>query len=135
MLERSHQWVSVLVYVGGRSLGPGGRVGSGRVRMIVMGLPSAGQGSSGSRGISMGLSVGLFPWLNQSRIMNCSQLAARALAASASISFVRVITLRLISRGPGVTMVGGGSGNVYSIGTLRPNRDSAIPIRGDSRSL
>src|SRR3954453_136171 len=128
MLERSHQWVSVLVYVGGRSLGPAGRVGSVRVRIIRSGFVV--HGSPGSRGISIGLSVGLLPWLNQSRIMNWSQLAARAFTAVAGTNSFRVITARLTSRGLGVSRSAPAGGNVCSIATLRPNRDPAIPMGG-----
>ena len=133
MLDRSHQWVSVLVYVGATSLGPSGRVGSVRVRMIVIGL--CGHGSSGARGISIGFSVGLLPWLNQSRIWNWSQLAARALQAVAAMSSSRTMTVRLISRGLGVTRSAPASGKVWARGTLRPNREPAMPMAGFSRSL
>ena len=133
MLDRSHQWVSVLVYVGGRSVGPSGVVGSGRVRGIVIGFD--GQASSGARGISIGFSLGLLPWLNQSRIWNWSQLAARALQDVAGISSSLVMTARLISRGLGVRRSGPPSGNVFSMATLRPNRDPAMPMAGFSRSL
>ena len=94
-----------------------------------------GQGSSARSGIWMGLSVGLLPWLNQSRIMNCSQLATRALAPVAGWNLVLVISVRLTSRGFGVRSAGSASGKVFSRGTLRPNRDPAMPIVGCSRSL
>lgn len=133
MLDPSHQGVSRLAKVGGSSLGSDGRVGSGRVRMTCNGL--AGHGSSGSSGTSQGLSCGLGPWLNQSRIMNCSHDAARALAAVAGLNSSRVIRARLTRRGLGSNISNAGSGKVSSIGTLRPNREPALPIAGWSRSL
>lgn len=113
-------------------LSPGGRVGSARTRMIDMGF--SGHGSSWASGISMGFSVGLFPWLNQSRIMNWSQLAASALHDVAALNSLRVITARLTSRGLGLSRLAV-SGNDFSIGTLRPKRDPAIPMGGASSSL
>ncbi len=122
------------VGVGGRLVArAGGWVGSGRVRGMTIGL--LGQGSSARSGISIGLSVGLLPWLNQSRIMNWSQLATSALAPVAGWSLVLVMSVRLTSRGLGVRRAGSASGNVFSRGTLRPNLEPAMPMVGFSRSL
>lgn len=122
----------MFAWVGGW-LPPGGAVGSERVRITCIGR--TGHGSSSVTGISQGLSLGPVPWLNQSRIMNCSHAATSALTEVAGMSSVRVNSARLTSRGLGCIIRGSGSGSAYSSGTFRPNRDPAIPIRGWLRSL
>ena len=119
------------MYVGGRSLS-GGDVGSGGVRNTCSG--GSGQSSSGSSSRIHGSSVGLVPCLNQSWIMNCSHEAINALPAVAGISSSRVISRRLTVRGLGSSMRSV-SGQVCSIGTLRPKRVPAIPIVGLARSF
>jgi len=119
------------MYVGGRS-DCGGEVGSSGVRITVSG--GVGQSSSGSRVSTQGLSAGLVPCLNQSRIMNCSQDAIKALPAVAGMISSRVIRRRLITRGLGSRMLAL-SGHVTSSGTLRPKRAPAIPISGWARSF
>jgi hypothetical protein len=99
--------------------------------MISMG--GWGQGSSSASGICQGLSVGLRPWLNQSRIIHWSQAATSALTEVAGTSSWRVSRARLTSRGLGSR--GLGSGKVCSIGMLRPKREPAMPMAGCSRSL
>ena len=101
--------------------------------MMRMGL--SGQSSSSASATSQGLSCGLFPWLNQSRIMNCSQAATSALTDVASMSSVRVIRARLTSRGLGRSLSSWESCTIASSGMLRPKRVPAEPIRGSSRSL
>ena len=119
--------------VGGSSAADAGRVGSSIVRMMRIG--SSGQSSSGASCTSQGLSVGLFPWLNQSRIMNCSHAATRALTDVASMRLSRVIRARLTSRGLGRSLSSRESRTMRVSGMLRPKRVPAAPIRGSSRSL
>jgi hypothetical protein len=61
-------------------------------------------------GSFQGSSVGLFPWLNQSRIMNWSQAAASTLSVVAGAKVWRVISSRLTRRGFGSRIEGSGSG-------------------------
>jgi hypothetical protein len=108
------------------------RVQSSGVRRMRIGLSS--HGSSSARGTSQGLSLGLLPWLSQSRSMNCIHEAASRLSDSAGMKVLRVKSSRLTVRGLGC-MSRSESGYVRSIGTLRPNRVLALPIRGFPRSL
>ena len=67
--------------------------------------------------------------------MNWSQAPASRLSVVAGLNSSRVISVWLTMRGFGERISGIGSGNVMSIGALRPNRVPALPIAGFSRSL
>ena len=95
----------------------------------------SGHSSSSASLISHGSSVGLFPWLNQSRIMNCSHGATSAFTDVASIRCSRVISARLTSRGLGESFDARDSEGMALSGMLRPKRAPIIPIAGLSRSL
>jgi hypothetical protein len=120
------------MWVGGRPSSSGARVGSSCVRRMRMGF--SGHGSSSARDTSQGSSFGLGPWLSQSRSINWIHAAASKLSDSAGWNLSRVRSSRLMVRGLG-RMSHWWSGCVWSIGTLRPNRVPALPIRGLSRSL
>lgn len=76
------------------------------------------------------------PWLNQSRVSNCSQAAAITLSVVAGIICgPRASSVRLTTRGLGVMTRLPSSGSVNVKGTLRPNRVPAIPMAGADRSL
>src|SRR5437660_4018998 len=66
--------------------------------------------------------------------MNCSHAAVRAFADVAGWNACLVISARLTSRGFGSIRVVADS-YLRSMGTLRPNREPAIPIDGSVRSL
>ena len=108
-------------------------MGSSGVRITWSG--GSGQSSPGASGITHGSSVGLVPCLTQSWSMNCSHDAISALPVVAGmIPLSRVISRRLISRGLG-SRIRARSGQVASIGTLRPNLVPAIPISPCTRSF
>ncbi len=110
-----------------------GRVGSGGVRMMVIGR--CGQVSSAASGTTQGSAFGPVPWLNQSRIMNCSHAATSEFTVVAGTNSVRVSSARLISRGLGVSTPASSGRTAADSGTFRPNRVPAMPIRGFARSL
>ena len=95
----------------------------------------SGQGSSGPRGSCQGLSFVLLPWENQSRIWNWSQAAARRLRVVAGVKVLRVRSSVETTRGLGVIRVEAGSWRLSAMGTLRPKRAPAEPIKGHLRSL
>lgn len=111
----------------------GGRVGSPGVRMIAIGVSD--QGSSAASGTIPGLSVGLVPWLNQSRIMNCNQAVTSEFTVVAGMSSVRVSSWRLTSRGLGVSTSSSVASTIFASGMFLPKRDPARPIAGEAGSL
>ena len=125
----SHQWVSVLTKV--RAVGPR----AGRAGCAARVIGSVGQSSPGGRG-TVEERVASVPWLNQSRVSNCSHAAASTLSVGAGIiSGPRASSRVLTSRGLGVRTRSGSSGSVSASGTLRPNRVFAMPMAGADRSL
>jgi len=114
---------------------PAGREGSGWMCGIRIGFSRLRQSSVGSSGISTSREVSPSPWLNQSRIMNCSHAAASVLMLSAGRNVVRVNSRRLTTRGLGSRSCSRVTGSTLSSGMLRPNRAPAMPIVGWSRSL
>src|SRR5579862_8730564 len=119
--------------VGGKLDSASVRVESAAVRRMVRGR--SGHGSSSFNGSCQGLSFWLLPWLNQPRIMNCSQAAASRLRVVAGTNVWRDRSSRLTVLGLGLRMAGSGSGYVSRIGTFRPKRVRALPMVGLDRSL
>ncbi len=133
MLEESHQWVSRLMYVGGRWASFSVRVSSGRVRghphrVLVPGVTVGQRRPRPARRCRA-------PWANQSWVWNWIQDAASRFSVVAGVNSLRRISVRLIVCGLGVISPGIASGNALSSDTFRPKRVPAIPMSGSSRAL
>ena len=112
--------------------GSSGACGSRAVRGSRIG--SVGQVSPGGRGTA-NVRCGSVPWLNQSRVWNCSHAPAITLSVVAGIigpaGQQRRADQPRVRRHQPVAPLGLG----VAPGTLRPNRVPAMPIAGHDRSL
>ena len=86
-------------------------------------------------GTSIGFDLSRVRWLNQSCVWNWIHAAARRLRVVAGMNSRRPSTERLTSRGSGTRIWSAPSGQVSSIGTLRPNTVPLAPMRLSLTSL